>query len=82
MKILYKAGTMGITELLPILNKLSRAEKLKVMQFLASEFDREEANLLKPSMTYPIWSPYDAFEAADTMLKALEAAKRNERAEC
>lgn len=73
---------MSVTELLPTLQKLSRAEKLRVMQFLLSELAREEADLLKPGMTYPIWSPYDAFEAADTMLKALEAAKSNDHAEC
>lgn len=73
---------MGLTELLPKLHKLNRAEKLQVMQFLVSELAREEDDLPKPDMTYPVWSPYDAFEAADTMLKALEAAKSNDHAEC
>ena len=73
---------MSVTELLPTLQKLSRAEKLRVMQFLLSELAREEADLLKPGMTSAIWSPYDAFEAAYTMLKALEAAKSNDHAEC
>ncbi|NJK69641.1 MAG: DUF433 domain-containing protein [Microcoleus sp. CSU_2_2] len=34
-----------------------------------------ETNLIKPDRAYPVWSPYDAVAAADTMLKVLEAAK-------
>jgi hypothetical protein len=33
---------MSVTELLPTLQKLSRADKLQVMQFLISELAREE----------------------------------------
>ena len=73
---------MGLTDLLPMLHQLSRTEKLQVMEFLGSELAREEADLLKHKVTYPILSPYDAFEAADIMLKALEAAKNNDHAQC
>jgi hypothetical protein len=34
---------MTVTELLPVLHRLSRADKLCVMQFLVSELAREEA---------------------------------------
>lgn len=64
---------MTMLELMPLLNKLNRAEKLQLIQYLASELAQEESELLKPGMSYPVWSPYDAFEAADTMLKVLEA---------
>jgi hypothetical protein len=66
---------VGVTELLLHLRKLSRADKLYVMQFLVSELAAEETDLLKPNLDYPIWSPYDAFEAANTMLQVLKAAK-------
>ena len=36
---------------------------------------QEETNLIKPDQSYPIWSPYDAFDAANTMLEVLQAAK-------
>ena len=67
-----------LTELLPTLQVLSRAEKLWVVQYLVFELVREEeADLLTPDMSYPVWSPYNAYEAADTLLKALEADKND-----
>jgi len=65
---------MEVAELLPRLRELSRADKLYVMQFLISELAQEETDLLKPHLDYPIWSPYNAFDAADTMLQALKTA--------
>lgn len=34
-----------------------------------------ELDLLKPGMSYPVWSPYDAVDAADAMLKVLKNAE-------
>jgi len=43
------------------------------MQFLVSELAREEGiALLQPNEEYPIWTPYNAFDAATTLLKALQ----------
>jgi len=58
-----------------ILRQLNRAEKLHVMQCLVSDLAQDESDLLRKDMSYPIWSPYDAFEAADTMLKVLASEK-------
>lgn len=66
---------MVSTKLLNTLHSLSRAVKLYIMQVLISELAQEETNLIKPDLSYPVWSPYDAFEAANTMLKVLQAAK-------
>ena len=62
---------MEMTQILPELRKLKRAEKLFVMQFLVSELAQEENELIQPGVAYPVWSPYDAFDAAAKMLKAL-----------
>gem|GEM_PF-3815404 len=35
----------------------------------------KETDLIKPEPSYPVWSPYNAVEAADTMLKVLQATK-------
>jgi len=67
-----------LTELLPAIRVLSRTDKLRVVQYLVSELVREEPDLLTPDMTYPVWSPYDACEAADTLLKTLEADKNDD----
>ncbi|MDD1429055.1 hypothetical protein MEO94_32435 [Dolichospermum sp. ST_sed9] len=66
---------MVSTEMLNSLHTLSRADKLYIMQVLISELAQEETNLIKPDQSYPVWSPYDAFEAANTMLEVLQAAK-------
>jgi hypothetical protein len=66
---------MVSTELLNSLHTLNRADKLYIMQVLISELAQEETNLIKPDQSYPIWSPYDAFDAANTMLEVLQAAK-------
>lgn len=66
---------MNITELLPQLRKLNRADKLYVMQFLVSELAQEEIGLLRPDLNYPVWSPYNATEAANVMLEVLKTAE-------
>jgi hypothetical protein len=65
-----------ITELLPKIQTLPKADKLRLMQFLVSELAREEGvTLLQPNAEYPIWTPYDAFDAATTLLNALKEEK-------
>lgn len=66
---------MVSSELISTLRGLSRADKFHVMQILISELAQQETELIKPNQSYPVWSPYDAVEAADTMLKVLQAAK-------
>lgn len=64
---------MVSTELVEQLRKLNRVDKLMVIQLLAAELANEETNLIKSGASYPIWSPYDAVEAANIMLEALNA---------
>ena len=66
---------MVSVELLNTLQGLNRAEKLYIIQVLISELAQQETDLVKPGQSYPVWSPYDAFEAANTMLEVLQAAK-------
>lgn len=67
-----------LIQLFPTLRELKRAEKLYVIQFLVSELAQEETSLLQPGVAYPVWSPYDAFDAAAVMLNALAEAKIND----
>jgi hypothetical protein len=71
---------MPLTELLRILQELSRADKLRVLQFLVLELAKEEGALLTPEVSYPIWSPYEAFDAAAVLLGVLESEKSSEHA--
>lgn len=71
---------MVSSELISTLRGLSRADKFYVMQVLISELAQQEMDLIKSDQSYPVWSPYDAVEAADTMLKVLQAAKTQDNA--
>jgi hypothetical protein len=72
--------SLSLAELLPKLRALSRADKLRVMQFLISELAREEGETLQADTDYPVWTPYDAFEAAASLLEALKEAQIDYRA--
>jgi len=63
------------SELISTLKGLTRSDKFYIMQLLIWELAQQETDLIKPDQAYPVWSPYDAVEAADTMLKMLNAAK-------
>jgi hypothetical protein len=67
---------MVSSELISALRGLPRSDKFYIMQLLISELASQEEPLLKPGQSYPVWSPYDAFDAADKMLKMLETAKK------
>ena len=64
---------MSVKELLPALRELNRADKLRVMQFLVLELAKEEDTLLTAGVDYQVWSPHNAFDAANTLLEALKA---------
>ena len=63
------------SELISTLRELNRSDKFYIMQLLISELAQQETDLIKSEQSYPVWSPYDAVEAADTMLKVLQTAK-------
>ena len=56
------------------LDKLNRAEKLRVVQLLVEQLASEEE--LLPSKEYEIWSPYDSAGAAAILTDMLEADRR------
>ena len=63
------------THLFAELTQLDRADKLRIMQFLVIELAKEEGSLLKPDAQYPIWSPYNSYEAAGSLLKMMNDDK-------
>jgi hypothetical protein len=66
---------MSFAEVLPEVQALSRLDKLRLIQFLAQELERDESNLIEPGRSYPVWSPDRAFAAAAALLEALEEEK-------
>lgn len=69
---------MKLAQLLTTLRELKRIEKLYVIQFLVAELAQEETPF-RHSSTYPVWSPHDAFDTADGLLKALAEEKGRKR---
>ncbi|MCT7955064.1 hypothetical protein [Laspinema palackyanum] len=66
---------MVSSELISTLKALSRSDQFYIMQILLSELAQQETHLIKSEQSYPVWSPYGADEAADTMFKVLQASK-------
>ena len=66
---------MSLTEVLPEVQTLSRLDKIRLIQFLARELERDEEGLIEPGRSYPVWSPDQAFTAAAALLQALEDEK-------
>lgn len=65
---------MTLTELLPALHALPRSDKLRAIQELAADVASEEGlSLGNPAQSYEVWSPYEAFDGAATLLRVLEA---------
>ena len=71
---------MTLVEILPSLRKLSHQEKIKAIQFLATELAQEQDNLtiLENGKTYEVWSPYEAFSAAKVLTDMLEQHSQQE----
>ncbi len=66
---------MQLTELLPTLRDLDRGDKLRAMQFLVTEIAKEDNLLLEANESYPVWSPYNSYDAASILLDALKEEK-------
>ena len=71
---------MVSAELISTLKNLNRSDKFQIMQILISELAEQEIDLIRSDQDYPVWSPYDAIEAANTMLKVLKTAKNQDNA--
>jgi hypothetical protein len=66
---------MSLTEILPEIQALSRLDRIRLIQILAQALEREESELIEAGRSYPVWSPDQAFTAADALLRALADEK-------
>lgn len=70
---------MSLVELMSQIQTLPRIDKLRLMQFLATELVKEEnANFFVANQEYPVWSPYNCSEAANILMNLL-ATKQQEK---
>ncbi|HVX64691.1 MAG TPA: hypothetical protein VHC19_28990 [Pirellulales bacterium] len=66
---------MSLAEVLPEVRSLSRLDKIRLIQIIAQELERDAGSLIEPNRIYPIQSPDQAFAAAAELLRALEEKK-------
>lgn len=66
---------MSLTDVLLEVQTLNRLDKIRLIQHLAQELERDEESLIEPGRSYPVWSPDRAFHAAAALLQALEEEK-------
>ena len=70
---------MPLAELISQIQVLPKIDKLRLMQFLATELVKEEdASFFVANQEYPVWSPYNCSEAANVLMNLL-ATKRQEQ---
>ncbi len=67
---------MSLTELLNTARTMCRADRVRLVQCLVDDLAREEGfSALENGHSYPVSTPLQAFDAAATMLAALDQAK-------
>ena len=62
----------SFAEVLPEVLSLSRLDKIRLIQFLAQELERDESSLIELGRSYPVGSPDRAFTTAAALMQALE----------
>jgi hypothetical protein len=67
---------MPLAQLMSQIQELPKIDKLRLMQFLATELVKEEdANFFVANQEYPVWSPYNCSEAANVLMNLLVTKK-------
>jgi hypothetical protein len=65
---------MTLTELLPVLKKLSVSEKIKLIRLLAEDLElQEDIAPLETFKTYDLPTPYNTFGAGAILMQAMES---------
>jgi len=69
---------MSLAELMPQVQVLPKIDKLRLMQFLATELVKEEdAHFFVENQEYPVWSPYNCSEAANVLMNLLAMKQKS-----
>ena len=64
---------MTLSEILPTIRSLPRADKLRLIQLLAADVARDDGIVLDiADKSVPIWSPHDSLQGAATLLRFLD----------
>jgi hypothetical protein len=63
---------MSLTELMSLVNDLSESDKLSLFKLLAAQIPDAELQIIFSASEYPVWSPYDATEAANILMRMIQ----------
>jgi hypothetical protein len=63
---------MSLAELIPLVNNLSQLDKLSLLKLLASQIPNAELQVIFSEPEYPVWSPYEATEAANILMQMIQ----------
>jgi hypothetical protein len=63
---------MSLAELIFSIDHLSRPEKLSLFKHLAAQIPDAELQAIFSASEYPIWSPYEATEAASILMQMIQ----------
>jgi hypothetical protein len=67
---------MSLAQIWPTVQALSRADKTRLVQALVEDLAQQEGSpRIDTSVSYPIWTPLGADEAAEKMLRLLQETK-------
>ncbi len=62
---------MSLAELIPLVDSLSQSDKLSLFKLLAVQIPKAELQAIFSASEYPVWSPYDATEAANILMQMI-----------
>jgi hypothetical protein len=63
---------MSLTEIIPLVNNLSQPDKLSLFKLLAAQVPDAQLQAIFSALEYPVWSPYDATEAANILMQMIQ----------
>lgn len=69
---------MSLAELLPQIQELSQSDKQELMRLLQRDLPECTGQaVLVAGQEYPVWSPYNCSEAANTLMNLLETKQQH-----
>ena len=63
---------MSLSELIPLIDSLSKSDKLSLFKLLATQIPDAELQIIFSASEYPVYSPYPATEAADILIQMIQ----------
>lgn len=63
---------MSLAEVIALVNGLNQSDKRSLFKLLATQIPDAELQAIFSASEYPVWSPYDATEAAEILMQMIQ----------